>query len=114
MESVCPGAEEIIRRAPTAGEVKMRKIIFGVAALLIATTAAAPAFASGATSGGTKAPCDAKYYSDLVGQSIDAARSVSGSNYRLLPSGADRGQSDPRRMTIVYDRSNKIVEVACG
>lgn len=92
----------------------MRKIIFGVAALLIATTAAAPTFASGATSGGTKAPCDAKYYSDLVGQSVDAARSISGSNYRLLPSGADRGQSDPRRMTIVYDQSNKIVEVACG
>ena len=92
----------------------MRKIIFGVATLLSASIAAAPALASETVSGSAKTPCDAKYYSDLVGQSIDAARSISGSNYRLLPSGADRGQSDPRRMTIVYDQSKKIVEVACG
>ena len=90
----------------------MRKRIFWSAGLLAAATAT-PAFAS-AKATESKAPCDAKYYSDLVGQNLDAARSISGSNYRLLRSGSDRGQPDPRRMTIVYDQSNKIVEVACG
>ena len=91
----------------------MRKVIFCGAGLLAAAITT-PALASGKAVDSSKPPCDAKYYSDLVGQSIDAARSISGSNYRLLRSGADRGQSDPRRMTIVYDQSNKIVEVACG
>ena len=92
----------------------MHKLILWSAAFLATTAATTPALASQKAPERAKPPCDAKYYSDLVGQGIDAARSITGSNYRLLKSGADRGQTDPHRMTIVYDQSNRIVEVDCG
>jgi hypothetical protein len=92
----------------------MRKLILWSAALLAASACAEPALASGKGADAAKPPCDARYYSDLVGQNIDAARTISGNNYRLVRAGADRGKTDERRMTIVYDQSNRIVEVACG
>lgn len=61
------------------------------------------------------ASCDAKYYGYLVGKGVDEARSIEGSNYRMLSAGTDRGEANPKRMTVVFDaKSNRIVEVGCG
>ena len=102
----------------------MRNLILCTACLLAAGTAAAPAMATqaataaavnqvAAVTGG--AACDARYYGYLVGKGLDEARSVDGTNYRVLAAGAARGDANPKRMTIVYDaRSNRITEVGCG
>ena len=92
----------------------MRKVLLWSVALFTTSACAAPALATAKAQEHVQPPCDAKYYSDLVGQNLDAARSISGSNYRLLPAGADRGKSEPGRMTVVYDQFNRIVEVGCG
>jgi hypothetical protein len=103
----------------------MRNSILLGACLLVCTGVSGPASAQDGTSAAasantvasatTRAPCDAKYYGYLVGGSIDQARSIEGSNYRLLSAGSPRGDANMKRMTIVYDpKSNQITEVACG
>lgn len=92
----------------------MLKIIIASAVL----AAAAPAFATGATNqsaaAAAGATCDAKYYDYLVGKSLDEARSISGNKYRVIPADRARGEAKPNRTTVVYDRINRITEVACG
>lgn len=77
---------------------------------------AAPVAASPVGDGArASAACDAKYYSYLVSKRLDDARSIEGTNYRMITQGSDRGDVNPKRMTVVYDvKSNQIVEVGCG
>ena len=93
----------------------MHHTILRSACCLIAASGAAPAVAAQAAPATARPTCDAKYYNYLVGKGLDEARSIEGSNYRVLPSGTARGDANPKRMTVVYDpRSNQITEVACG
>ena len=93
----------------------MHNTILRSACFLIAASGAALAVATQAAPAAPRPTCDAKYYNYLVGKGLDEARSIEGSNYRVLPSDATRGEANPRRMTVVYDpRSNQITEVACG
>ena len=78
---------------------------------LLVAGAAAPVAAQGAS----QATCDARYYDNLVGRSVDEAHSIQGSDYRLLASGAARGAPKPKRMTITFNPSTRqIVSVDCG
>ena len=93
----------------------MHNRILRSACLLIVGSGAAPAVAAQAAPASARPACDAKYYNYLVGKGLDEARSIEGSNYRVLSSGTARGEANPKRMTIVYDpQSNQITEVACG
>jgi len=90
----------------------MRTVVVCVASFVL-VAAAAPAVAKQPDP--KTATCDAKYYDYLVGQKLDAARDISGTtNYRVLAQGAQTGAADPKRMTVVVDKSNFIVDVACG
>jgi hypothetical protein len=90
-------------------------MILGASLLAIGNPAQAAQGSASASAASGKSTCDAKYYGYLVGKGLDEARSVEGSNYRMLTQGSARGEADPKRMTIVYDaKSNQIVEVGCG
>jgi hypothetical protein len=90
----------------------MRALILCSACVLALGAAPAMAAKSPAKSAVT---CDARYYGYLVGKGVDEARSINGSNYRVLPNGSDRGAEQPKRMTIMVDaRSNLITDVSCG
>ena len=93
----------------------MRNLVLCTVGLLAiggATTAATAKQVADASNG--KATCDAKYYSDLVGRGVDAAREISGVNYRVLPDGSPAGAAQPKRMTIKVDSKNRITDVSCG
>ena len=91
----------------------MRMLMLCGTALLMAGGAAAPVGAKGASQ--AAATCDARYYSDLVGRGVDEVRSIQGSDYRVLASGAARGVEKPKRMTITFDpASRQILSVDCG
>jgi hypothetical protein len=99
----------------------MRKLIL-CSSFILALGVSAPALAAQASTaasansvGSARAACDAKYYGYLVGRSLDEARAIEGVNYRLVSTAVARGDSNPKRMTIVYNpQSNQITEVACG
>ena len=94
----------------------MLKLIALGASLLVVSGASDAAQGSPAASAGRAgATCDAKYYAYLVGKGLDEARSIDGTNYRMLTEGSERGDLNPKRMTIVYNaKSNVITEVGCG
>ncbi len=87
----------------------------GATAPAVAVQASTVAAANQLASATARPVCDAKYYGYLVGKGLDEARSVEGTNYRVLSSDSARGAANPKRMTIIYDsKSNQITEVACG
>ena len=87
-----------------------------IAASLVASSAPAAAQGGQASEPGRAgASCDAKYYGYLVGKGLDDARSIEGSNYRMVTADSNRGEANLKRMTVIYDaKSNRIVEVGCG
>ena len=93
----------------------MRRFVMCIASLTLVAAAPAPAAQSQRSSAASRSSCDAKYYDNLVGQSLDAAREISGTtNYRVLPQGAAAGDVKPKRMTVTVDKGNYIVDVSCG
>jgi hypothetical protein len=101
------------------GEVAMRTLILLSAGLVAVGTTTSPAAAAAATAAAAKPKtadaCDAKYYSYLLGSDIGETRSITGTDYRLLPAGGARTATKANRLTFLYDkRSNRIVDVACG
>ena len=94
----------------------MPNLILVTASLLVVAGAADAAVARGAAvaTAPEKATCDAKYYDYLVGKAADQLVNVQGANYRVLPAGADGGKANPKRITVKVDKSNRIVELACG
>lgn len=81
---------------------------------LIAAAAPAVPKQNASASSVARATCDARYYDYLVGKNLDEARNIGTTNYRVLAQGARPGAADPRRMTVVVDKMNLIVYVACG
>ena len=88
-----------------------RLILLNAACLLACSAAGAPALAKSQADDST---CHLKSYSYLVGAYVTETANIGG-DYRLLEAGRDPGPVQPKRLTIVYDRSdNRIVSVSCG
>ena len=92
----------------------MRTLLLMASLALTGTAAPAAAKGSQVASRSSASTCDAKYYGYLVGKSLDAARDIDTSNYRVIPQGANTGPPQATRMTVVIDKSNQIVAVDCG
>ena len=89
----------------------MLKFVLCSSLLLVAGASAAPVSAKDAKA----SSCDARYFDDLVGKGMEQAKSIEGSNYRILSVGSPRGAENPKRMTItVNPTSRTIVAVDCG
>ena len=89
----------------------MRPFVVCVASFAL-VAAAAPTAAKQADP--KTATCDAKYYDYLVGKNLDEARNIGTTNYRVLAQGAQPGAADPKRITVVVDKMNQIIDVACS
>jgi hypothetical protein len=88
----------------------MRKLILLTGGLAALGTTAGPALAKSQAS----TTCNMKEYSYLVGKNVAETQYIS-DDFRVLAAGAAVDASQPRRLTIVYDKgSDRIVSVSCG
>lgn len=81
-------------------------------ALAAAPAPARPSPANSQDAGGADT-CGLRYYRYLVGKSMEEARNVGDEDYRIVTD-ANSGTRNPKRLTVLIDKSNIIQKVMCG